>query len=209
MVCFWSILTSYSKYYNVFFSFQSVYITSASSSKQKKFQRHLCSVLHVTHYMTRHFFSSLLPISLRSGFFRLVIDFLFFLSFHTSPFFFCSLILISVCCQHTIHHTHKSNMSSNSRAIKLYGMAMSTCTRRVRCVLEEMGLPYEIVLIDLGKGEQKQPTHLLIQPFGQVPVLEDTDGTKIFESRAIMRYLLKKYPTEGDRRRGNVKRSCF
>ena len=88
-------------------------------------------------------------------------------------------------------------MTSSTQTIKLYGMAMSTCTRRVRCVLEEMKLPYEIVLVDLGKGEHKQPAHLSIQPFGQVPVLEDIDGTKIFESRAIMRYLLKKYPTEG------------
>jgi glutathione S-transferase len=63
-----------------------------------------------------------------------------------------------------------------------------------------MGLPYEIVLVDLGKGEHKQPAHLAIQPFGKVPVLEDIDGTKIFESRAIMRYLVKKYPIEGNDR---------
>ena len=91
-------------------------------------------------------------------------------------------------------------MAVNKKTIKLYGMAMFTCTRRVRCVLEEMGLPYELVLVDLSKGEHKQPAHLAIQPFGQVPVLEDNDGTKIFESRAIMRYLLKKYPTEGNGR---------
>lgn len=90
-------------------------------------------------------------------------------------------------------------MAGNAKTIKLYGMEMSTCTRRVRCVLEEMGLPYEIVLVDLAKGEHKQPAHLAIQPFGQVPVLEDTDGTTIFESRAIMRYLVKKYPTEGNK----------
>lgn len=92
-------------------------------------------------------------------------------------------------------------MAGNTKVIKLYGMAMSTCTRRVRCVLEEMGLPYEIILVDLGNGEHKQPAHLAIQPFGQVPVLEDVDETKIFESRAIMRYLLKKYPTEGNCRK--------
>jgi glutathione S-transferase len=67
-----------------------------------------------------------------------------------------------------------------------------------------MGLPYEIILVDLGKGEQKQPAHLAIQPFGQVPVLEDTDGTKIFESRAIIRYLVKKYPTEGNGKRSDI-----
>lgn len=91
-------------------------------------------------------------------------------------------------------------MAGITKTIKLYGMAMSTCTRRVRCVLEEMSLPYELILVDIAKGEHKQPAHLSIQPFGQVPVLEDTDGTKVFESRAIMRYLLKKYPAEGNDR---------
>lgn len=91
-------------------------------------------------------------------------------------------------------------MADPKQTIKLYGMAMSTCTRRVRCVLEEMGLPYELILVDLAKGEHKQAAHLSRQPFGQVPVLEDIDGTKIYESRAIMRYLLKKYPIEGNDR---------
>ena len=89
-------------------------------------------------------------------------------------------------------------MAASKKMIKLHGMNMSTCTRRVRCVLEEMGLPYEVVLVDLAKGEHKQTAYLAIQPFGQIPVLEDVDGTQIFESRAIMRYLLKKYPSEGN-----------
>ncbi|UJR19929.1 hypothetical protein I4U23_023061 [Adineta vaga] len=88
-------------------------------------------------------------------------------------------------------------MVDKKPVIKLYGMKMSTCTRRVRCVLEEMGLSYEIILVDLGKGEHKQANYLALQPFGQVPLLEDIDGTKIFESRAIIRYLVKRYPTEG------------
>jgi glutathione S-transferase len=54
-------------------------------------------------------------------------------------------------------------MALNKKAIKLYGMAMSTCTRRVRCVLEELGLPYELVLVDLSKGEHKQAAHLAME----------------------------------------------
>ncbi|CAF1033008.1 unnamed protein product [Adineta steineri] len=88
-------------------------------------------------------------------------------------------------------------MGDKKSVIKLYGMKMSTCTRRVRCVLEEMSLPYEIIPIDLSKGEHKQPAYLALQPFGQIPLLEDIDGAKIFESRAIIRYLVKKYPSEG------------
>ncbi len=76
--------------------------------------------------------------------------------------------------------------------IKVYGINMSTCTRRVLVTLIEMGLPHELVLVDLMKGEHKQPPHLARQPFGQVPVLEDVDGFQIFESRAIIRYLAKK-----------------
>jgi len=85
----------------------------------------------------------------------------------------------------------------STKMIKLYGMAMSTCTRRVRCVLEEMGLKYELVVVNLMKGEHKQAEHLKRQPFGQIPALEDVDGTMVFESRAIIRYLVKKYPAEG------------
>lgn len=76
--------------------------------------------------------------------------------------------------------------------LKLYGNPASTCTNRVRTVAEELGVTYEFVLVDFAKGEHKAPEFVAIQPFGQVPYLDD-DGFKVYESRAICRYLALKY----------------
>jgi glutathione S-transferase len=54
---------------------------------------------------------------------------------------------------------------------------------RVRWALEEAGLPYEERLI--GPDDQKSPSYRRLQPFGQVPVLEE-DGLELFESGAIV-----------------------
>jgi glutathione S-transferase len=66
---------------------------------------------------------------------------------------------------------------------------MSTCTRKVLTTLAEKGHRAEVVMVDLMKGEHKQPEHLARQPFGVIPVLEDDDGFQLYESRAIIRYL--------------------
>ena len=76
--------------------------------------------------------------------------------------------------------------------IKLYGNPMSTCTRKVLTVLAETGTPYELTLIDMGKGQHKQEAHLARQPFGQIPTIDD-DGFTLYESRAICRYLNAKF----------------
>ncbi|QRV81623.1 glutathione S-transferase [Ceratobasidium sp. AG-Ba] len=78
--------------------------------------------------------------------------------------------------------------------IKIHGAAPSTCTKRVATICIELGLKYEIVEIDYKNNAHKRPEYLEnFHPFGIVPVLEDTDGTKIYESRAIARYLTAKY----------------
>lgn len=75
--------------------------------------------------------------------------------------------------------------------IKLYGNPLSTCTRKVLTTLAETKTPYEFIVVDFGKGEHKGAAHLLRQPFGQVPTIDD-DGFELFESRAICRYLSEK-----------------
>jgi glutathione S-transferase len=75
--------------------------------------------------------------------------------------------------------------------MKIYGLPMSTCTQKALIVLAEKGTEAELVIVDLGKGEHKQPEHLARQPFGVIPVLDD-DGFLLYESRAIIRYLDQK-----------------
>ena len=72
--------------------------------------------------------------------------------------------------------------------IKLYGHPASTCTRKVLFTLNETNTPYELETVNLMTGEHKQPAHMARQPFGQLPAIDD-DGFKMFESRAIARYL--------------------
>jgi glutathione S-transferase len=57
---------------------------------------------------------------------------------------------------------------------------------RVRWALEEAGLPYRTRLLE--QGDQNKPDYRALQPFGQVPILEE-DGRVIFESGAIVLYI--------------------
>ncbi|KAM0290855.1 hypothetical protein ACHAO9_004782 [Fusarium lateritium] len=64
-------------------------------------------------------------------------------------------------------------------------------------VLEELGLEYKVVTLDLSKHEQKEAWYLDINPNGRIPALTDKDETgnevRIFESGAILLYLVAKY----------------
>lgn len=71
--------------------------------------------------------------------------------------------------------------------LKLYGGAKSRASI-VRWYLEELGLPYEFVLIDLQAGEHRQPDFLKLNPMGKVPVIVDGDLV-LWESGAILLYL--------------------
>lgn len=72
--------------------------------------------------------------------------------------------------------------------MKVYGHPMSTCTRKVLTTLAEKGQDFEMVMVDIMKGEHKHPDYLARHPFGVIPVLEDDDFS-LYESRAIIRYL--------------------
>jgi glutathione S-transferase len=60
-------------------------------------------------------------------------------------------------------------------------------------LLEEMGVEYEHVNLNLKEGEHKSPDYLQINPLGQVPTLQDGDLTLV-ESVAICLYLTDKFP---------------
>ena len=76
--------------------------------------------------------------------------------------------------------------------MKLY-YARATRAGRPRWMLEEIGVPYELVRLDLSKGEHKKPEYLKIHPHGSVPALVDGD-VALFESAAICLYLADKFP---------------
>jgi GST-like protein len=65
--------------------------------------------------------------------------------------------------------------------------------RKVSIMLEEIGLPYTVHSIDIGKDEQFQPHFLKISPNNRIPAIIDTDtGQTLFESGAILMYLAEK-----------------
>jgi glutathione S-transferase len=78
--------------------------------------------------------------------------------------------------------------------IKLYDFKSSPNCQRVKVVLAEKNLRYDIVPVDLRKQEQKRPEFLNLNPYGKVPVLVD-DGTALYESCIINEYLNEKYPS--------------
>ncbi|MFV3291173.1 glutathione S-transferase family protein [Pseudomonas sp. NY11955] len=79
-----------------------------------------------------------------------------------------------------------------SNPIKLYNFPKSGHAHRIELMLSLLNLPTELVFVDLAKGAHKQPEFLALNPFGQVPVIDD-NGTVIADSNAILVYLAKKY----------------
>jgi GST-like protein len=68
---------------------------------------------------------------------------------------------------------------------------------KITIALEEMGLPYEVKLVNIGRGDQFEPAFLKISPNNRMPAIVDPDGpdgapVSIFESGAILQYLARK-----------------
>jgi GST-like protein len=68
---------------------------------------------------------------------------------------------------------------------------------KVHIALEELGLPYKVIPINIGKGDQFRPEFLAITPNHRIPAIVDPDGPggkpfTLFESAAIMMYLSEK-----------------
>src|SRR5947207_15156799 len=73
---------------------------------------------------------------------------------------------------------------------------------RPRWLLEELGVPYE--LVKMTAAQTKTPEYLAVHPLGKVPALQD-DGVTIFESAAIIAHLADKFglaPKAGTAQRG-------
>ena len=80
-------------------------------------------------------------------------------------------------------------------AFKLYNAPQSTCSQRVRFVLNAKGLPFDEVKLNLLEGDQLKPDYLKLNPNGVVPTL-DHDGQIVFDSTVITEYLDEVEPKE-------------
>lgn len=77
--------------------------------------------------------------------------------------------------------------------IKLYDFLPCPFGQKVRIALAEKGLTYELVQVDITKGENRHPDFFRLNPFGRVPVLVDEDTT-VYDSTIINEYLEDEYP---------------
>jgi glutathione S-transferase len=75
--------------------------------------------------------------------------------------------------------------------LKLYGGARSRASI-IQWYLEELGIPYEFVMLDMQAGEHLQAPFRAINPFGKVPAIVD-ENFQLWESGAILLYLAEKY----------------
>jgi GST-like protein len=84
---------------------------------------------------------------------------------------------------------------------------------KITIMLEELGVPYQVKFVNIGKGEQFEPNFLAISPNNRMPAIVDPEGPggepiSVFESGAILMYLGRKfgrlYPLDDERRRVEV-----
>ncbi len=76
--------------------------------------------------------------------------------------------------------------------MKLYSHPLSGHAHRARLFLSLIDVDVDVVQVDLAAGEHKNANFLALNPFGQLPVLQDGDIV-ISDSNAILVYLAKKY----------------
>lgn len=77
--------------------------------------------------------------------------------------------------------------------MKLHTFPPSPNSRKIELVAHTLGLPLEIVAVDLLKGDHRKPDFLALNPNGKIPVL--VDGAKVlWESSAIMIHIAEKKP---------------
>lgn len=98
-----------------------------------------------------------------------------------------------------------TNVQADPELIRLH-FSPGTRAVRARWVLEEIGAPYQLSVVNLRRGAHKSKDYLKIHPLGKVPALE-IDDTIVFESLGICLYLADRFvhavlaPVVTDRRR--------
>lgn len=79
-----------------------------------------------------------------------------------------------------------------AQPIRLYTTLLSGHGHRVKLFLTLLDLPFEVVELNMRAGDNRRPEYLKLNPFGQVPTIEDGE-TVLFDSNAILVYLAKRY----------------
>ena len=88
-----------------------------------------------------------------------------------------------------------SRKTQPAQPIRLYRSYLSGHCHRVELFLSLLGLPFELVDVDLAAGAHKRPDFLAMTPFGQVPVIQDGEVT-LADSNAILVYLARRYAAD-------------
>ena len=88
-----------------------------------------------------------------------------------------------------------SRKTQPAQPIRLYRSALSGHCHRVELFLSLLGLPFELVDVDLAAGAHKRPDFLAMTSFGQVPVIQDGEVT-LADSNAILVYLAGRYAAD-------------
>ena len=85
-------------------------------------------------------------------------------------------------------------MSSTKPAqpIRLHTTLLSGHGHRVKLFLTMLDLPFTVTELDMAAGDNRKPAHLALNPFGEVPVIEDGDAV-LSDSSAILVYLARMY----------------
>ena len=84
--------------------------------------------------------------------------------------------------------------------LRLYDYPDSGNGYKVRLLLNQLAIPFELIELDIMKGETRTPEFLARNPNGKIPVLELEDGTFLPESNAILFYLAEGTPLLPDGR---------
>ncbi|MDZ7914227.1 MAG: glutathione S-transferase family protein [Rhodococcus sp. (in: high G+C Gram-positive bacteria)] len=89
--------------------------------------------------------------------------------------------------------THRRGLTMfPTTPLQLYRMPISGHCHRVELMLSLLGLPYELIDVNLLRGEHQRAEFLALNPLGQVPVLVDA-GLVLSDSNAILVYLVQRY----------------
>ena len=75
--------------------------------------------------------------------------------------------------------------------------AQETGAMAPQVLLEEVGVEYQRVIIDMEKGEEMQADYLAVNPRGQIPALFLPDGALLTESAAMVLHIAERYPESG------------